>query len=99
MLKYRCVNVNVIMKVTLGFCKRLATGRCYSGIDTGHFKDHRSSTTANPRQDEIRKADAVQPRFVVGNNADLIECGLGRDSVVMYSGLEMMGVGRMLTEG
>ena len=78
------------MKVMSGFCKRLATGQCYREIDTGHFKDHRSSTIANPAQDEIRKGDAVQPRFVVRNNADLIECGLGSRVVARCSWLQMV---------
>ena len=91
MLKYRCGDVNVNMKPTPGFCKRLATGRCYSRIDTGHFKDHRSSTIANPAHDEIRNTGAIQRRFVSGNNADLIECDLGRDVVVQCSWLEMVG--------
>ena len=60
-------------------------------MDTAHFKDHRRSTGSNPCRDEIRKAGAVQPRFMVGNNADLIECDPGRGGVARCSWLEMVG--------
>ena len=79
------------MKPTPGFCKRLATGRCYKGIDTGHFKDYGRSTGSNPCQHEIRNTGAIQRRFVSGNNADLIECGLDTDGVARCSRSEMMG--------
>ena len=79
------------MKVMSGFCKRLATGRCYRGIYTGHFKDYGRSTGSNPCLDKIRNPDGIQPRFVVANNADLIECGLDTDGVARCSRSEMMG--------
>ena len=85
------MDVSEELKVTPGFCKRLATGRCYIRIDNGYFTDHASSTGSNPCQHEICNTGAIQRRFVSGNNADLIECGLGRGVVAWCSGLEMMG--------
>ena len=94
-LKYRCVSVNVNMNVNMkpspGFCKRLATGPCYSRMDSGYVENSDSSTGSNPPRHEIRNAGAVQPWFVTRNNGGPIECGLGRGVVAWCSGLEMIG--------
>ena len=68
------VNMNVNMKPTPGFCKRLGYGLCYRATDSAYLEDYRSSTTSFVGHHEIRNPDGVQNRWSseLVNNARLV---------------------------